>query len=240
MSVALYPGINQGLRHESHFEEEYTLSQALALLFSAGAIICVGACLTPVIDNPPGLIGLAWILITGAILFFAIPVAPTVREEWAKWWAEARQPQVVKRNVEAGHTAVLSLHPEHSRLVDAGWKTVEVRRRPIRPDTTHILIYTTRPIKKVTALADVVAVHRGAPADLWARLGLQTFLTREEFDDYLEGRDEACVVELGTIHSLPMLNLEAVCGVSRPPQCVQYLKPDQAHQLSRALPRRPA
>lgn len=240
MSVALYPGVNPGLRHESPVEVDYTLNQTFTLLFSAMCLVAMGTCLVPGVDNDAGLIFLARTLLAVAIVLFVKEVVPTIRSGWGTWWAEIHEPSRVKAGVDEGRTAVLSLHPEYSRLVDAGWKTVEVRRRPIRPDTTHILVYTTRPVKKVTALAEVVAVHRGTPEELWARFGLRTFLVREEFDAYLAGRDEACVVELGAVHPLPMLDLAAACGVARPPQCVQYLHPDQAHRLSRSIPRRPA
>lgn len=92
----------------------------------------------------------------------------------------------------AEQPVLLSVRPRFADALLDGTKTVEMRRRPMRLHAgTLCLLYASSPTRALTGALSVADVDHGTPDELWRRHGARTALTRDEYDDYLDGRSTA-------------------------------------------------
>jgi predicted transcriptional regulator len=97
--------------------------------------------------------------------------------------------------VTAEQPVLLSVRPRFADALLDGTKTVEMRRRPMRLHAgTLCLLYASSPTSALTGALSVADVDHGTPDELWRRHGPRTALTRDEYDDYLDGRSSACAL----------------------------------------------
>ena len=89
---------------------------------------------------------------------------------------------------------LLTLRPRWAEAILRQSKTVEIRRRPMRLDRgTLAIIYAGAPVQRVVGQCRIDSVHRGRGADIWARFGDRTALTRSEFRAYVSGSEVTCL-----------------------------------------------
>jgi len=154
----------------------------------------------------------------------------------AKWehTYEARRVRAEARAAQCS-IALLPLHPRWSQAILDGTKTIELRRRPLRPDTTHIAIYETAPTQRIVAIAHVrnqQPLPDEQPPPAMAPLLESLFLARaggEEALAYIE--DAPAPVALWLDEVTPVSMRLAQLGIDRAPQSVQYLSADRATLL---------
>ena len=92
----------------------------------------------------------------------------------------------------AEQPVLLSVRPRFADALLDGTKTVEMRRRPMRLHAgTLCLLYSSSPTRALTGALSVAGVDHGTPDELWRRHGPRTAVTRDEYDDYLDGRSTA-------------------------------------------------
>lgn len=126
-----------------------------------------------------------------------------------------------------GRVALLSIHPRHASAILRGDKLVELRRTPVAADVTHVLIYATAPVQAVVGWFEVDGVDVASKSGLWSAHGSVAGVTRKEFRDYFSGAARAFAIRVGQVHRLlPMVSLDKIPGVRRPPQSFQYVDPD--------------
>jgi len=133
---------------------------------------------------------------------------------------------------------LLSIKPRFAVRILSGDKTAEVRRRfpALEPDTVMYL-YASTPVRAVVGTLRLEAVHADTPHSLWRRFGPRLDISEEYFTEYLDGRNEAAVVELGVREkwSRPVTldKLRTVVRVE-PPQSFRYLDSAQEGELRKA------
>lgn len=87
-----------------------------------------------------------------------------------------------------------------------------------------VVIYATMPVGKVVGEFEVGGVLCEKPKDLWKRTKDASGITREFFDSYFDGREQAMAIAVRKPkrYATPK-NLKDVSGSLTPPQSFQYL-----------------
>jgi predicted transcriptional regulator len=127
-----------------------------------------------------------------------------------------------------GPALFLSLRPRFAELLLSGHKSIELRR--VRPDVApgaHVLLYASSPTMKLVGRAEVAEVKVAPTAQIWREHGDETGVSRKEFNEYLDGRDEAVAIRLVNIRRLdkprPLQDLRNRIAGFQPPQSYRYL-----------------
>ncbi|WP_083459569.1 ASCH domain-containing protein [Jiangella muralis] len=126
-------------------------------------------------------------------------------------------------------TAVLlSLRPRFATAILDGSKTVEVRRRPTRaPAGTLLLLYASSPTMAIVGTAELEAVEVHDPDVAWKEHESSLGLSRDEFDQYLEGSGIACLIHIREPRTfaapIPLSRLRAATDRFNPPQSLRYI-----------------
>lgn len=135
--------------------------------------------------------------------------------------------------MEQGETILLSLHPQHAQKILSGEKKLEFRRSWATRQVSLVVIYATRPTKKIVAIARVKEVHYGPSAVLWdlaKRIG--GGLSKTELFDYFHGRKAGFAIELESVHQFsPALEPHLLLKDFRAPQSFTYLDQKIVTQL---------
>jgi predicted transcriptional regulator len=130
----------------------------------------------------------------------------------------------------------LSLRPRFAELLLSGEKTVELRRvRPNVAPGTRVLLYASSPEMKLVGRAEVAEVQVAPTAQIWKEHGPQTGISRKEYDEYLDGLDDAVSIKLVKIRRLdeprPLQDLRARIAGFQPPQSYRYLNHSEVSAL---------
>lgn len=92
--------------------------------------------------------------------------------------------------------AFLPIKPKYvDRFID-GTKRYEFRRRPISPDTTHVILYATYPRKEIVAFAKVTCIEKSTPKQLWKDKKLHAGISEIEYREYFKGSKIAYAIEV--------------------------------------------
>lgn len=122
---------------------------------------------------------------------------------------------------------LLSIRPRHAESILAGTKVGEIRRQ--RPDVlprTPVIIYATKPVGAVVGTARIDRICDGSPQLLWERHHGLMGVTRQEFDQYLDGASTAYLLLLsGARRLVTPLTLDDMreAGHFQPPQSYRYV-----------------
>jgi predicted transcriptional regulator len=131
----------------------------------------------------------------------------------------------VAENVRA---ALMPIHPLHAQRILAGTKTVELRRKPLRDDTTDVLIYETAPTSAIvgafhidwTYTGDSRAVVSFAKAAAISKAAALRYLTAR-------GNRTGHAIGIGSVVRFDTpVPLERI-GIHHAPQAPRYLTTDQ-------------
>jgi predicted transcriptional regulator len=120
---------------------------------------------------------------------------------------------------------LLSIKPEYAEKILNGTKRFEYRKAAPRNEAVHtVVIYATMPVGKVVGEFEVGGVIRESPEALWNQTRAASGITREFFDKYFSGREEAVAIAVRKPkrYTTPK-KLKEVSGSSTPPQSFQYL-----------------
>lgn len=125
---------------------------------------------------------------------------------------------------------VLALRPRFAQLIYEGKKRVELRRTFATPGTRVAFIYETAPVSAVTGFFLLKGFRTMSPMSAWRLFDGKLGLSQDEFNDYVDGRDEVKILEIGKIGRLPSpLPLRVFTGRDSAPQSFCY--------VSRVLPK---
>lgn len=132
------------------------------------------------------------------------------------------------RKPKPNRTAIFSIKPKYAALIFSGCKTVELRRilpRRIKQGS-RILFWESAPGKRLAGYARVEAVISSPVEELWRSVSNLAGVSREEFDDYFEGKDSGVAVYLTDaveFRRKPQLSaLRSRLGF-QPPQSFRYI-----------------
>lgn len=120
-------------------------------------------------------------------------------------------------------TIIISIHPVFVDKILSGEKKFEFRK--LFPENIrYMLIYTTSPIKKITALAEIDYIIMGVPANVWKKTRKTSGVTKSFFDMYFSGRENAYAVKIKKVYKLDNpLNIDDIDGINTAPQSYTYL-----------------
>jgi predicted transcriptional regulator len=139
-----------------------------------------------------------------------------------------------------GRAALISVRPYYANKILSGEKKVEFRRTWAIQQVHHLLIYSTSPVKRLVAIADVKSVIVASPSGLWTlSKEIGGGITRERLFAYLSGKSTAVAIELSEVRELDTpLSPKKVLGRDfRPPQSFRYLDAEKFMQVKRKLTR---
>lgn len=144
------------------------------------------------------------------------------------------------RRLETNQAILVSVRPNHASKIVCREKTTELRRRfaHISHAGARLYLYATRPVKAVIGYAQIAAVERGKPAELWERHGYAACVDRATFERYFAGSTHGYALlleEAGAFEqAIGIERLRADFGF-RPPQSFMYVKQDLRWTLDRAI-----
>lgn len=118
---------------------------------------------------------------------------------------------------------LLSINPEHVEKIFDGTKRYEFRKARCRRDVTEIVIYCTRPVKKIIGEASVDAVLEGSPEWMWERTSYAAGIDKIFFDSYFAGKEKAIAFEIGECMRYDEPLDLSDYGLSYAPQSYSYL-----------------
>lgn len=129
-------------------------------------------------------------------------------------------------DTEERHGLLISIQPKYAAAILSGTKTVELRRRaPRGVDGATAVMYASGAVRAVVGTVEVRGVENGTPEAIWERFSEQTCISRQEFDKYFAGSEEAFALILsGAIaapHPIALPDLRS--HDLEPPQSWRYL-----------------
>ena len=98
--------------------------------------------------------------------------------------------------------AFMPIKPIYVERILSGQKLFEFRRTSIRQDTTHLIIYSSSPIKRIVGVVEVGSVITASPTATWERTKHAAGISRKLFREYFKGSKKACAIEIETVFPL--------------------------------------
>ena len=97
---------------------------------------------------------------------------------------------------------LLSIKPEHAQNILSGHKTFEFRRRMFsRREIKTALIYCTKPIGRFVGEFEIDDILCDEPHRLWRKTKTGSGISKEYFDEYFAGRDQAFALQIGQVRA---------------------------------------
>jgi len=92
--------------------------------------------------------------------------------------------------------AFMSIKPIYAEKIIAGIKKYEFRRAAIREKLSHMIIYSTSPVKKIIGIAEVEGVHSSSPTAIWERTKNAAGISRKLFRVYFKNKKIAYAIKI--------------------------------------------
>lgn len=121
-------------------------------------------------------------------------------------------------------TIVISIHPVYVEKILSGEKKYEFRKHfPV--GVRYMLVYSTSPVKKITAIVEIDTVLCDSPRNIWGKTKKYAGVTKKFYDTYFKDRETAYAVRLKKTHVLNKpLQISDLKGIKAAPQSYVYLK----------------
>ena len=121
---------------------------------------------------------------------------------------------------------LLSIRPEYVKSILDGTKKYEYRKRLANNDVKYIYIYSTSPVMKVVAKAEITDVLHASPTALWERTKKSAGISRQNYRYYFKGCKTAYAYQLGTIQTFSSPKDLQDFGIAIAPQSFVYVNDD--------------
>lgn len=118
---------------------------------------------------------------------------------------------------------LLSINPEHVQKIMDGNKRYEFRKVDCKRDVSHIMIYSTYPVKMIVGEASVKRKLVCSPEDMWERTQAGAGIEREFFNDYYDGCEKAVAFELENVKEFDRPRSLEEYGIRQAPQSFIYM-----------------
>ena len=120
-------------------------------------------------------------------------------------------------------TIVLSINPEYVDKILSGKKLYEFRKTKCKLRVDKIYIYSTSPIMKVVAEAEVEDILEGTPQEIWELTKPYSGINKAFFDKYYKNRLKAFAYKLQNITEYEKPFDLSEIGIENAPQSFQYV-----------------
>jgi predicted transcriptional regulator len=127
---------------------------------------------------------------------------------------------------------LLSIKPEYVKKILAGTKKYEYRRRLAKEEISTILIYSTYPVMKVVAQAEVSGTICANPSALWEKTKANAGISRKKYREYFQGCKKANAYELGEIKAFDEPKSLLDYNISFAPQSFVYVTFEDENNIS--------
>jgi len=118
----------------------------------------------------------------------------------------------------------LSVKPVYANLILDGTKRYEFRKARLRGNLSHVIIYSTSPVKKIVGIAEVARVKKGSPSLTWKQTKSRAGISRSAFREYFSGSGAAITLSLRRVVRLAKeLDPTEVRNGFRVPQSFSYV-----------------
>ncbi len=118
---------------------------------------------------------------------------------------------------------LLSINPEHVENILLGNKRFEFRKVRCRTDINRIIIYSTSPVMRVVAEAEVLGIIEDNPDSVWDLTFEFAGISKSFFDRYFEGKEKAVAYHLGKITKYSRPKTLSDYGINFAPQSFVYV-----------------
>jgi predicted transcriptional regulator len=118
---------------------------------------------------------------------------------------------------------LLSINPEHVENILLGNKRFEFRKVRCRTDINRIIIYSTSPVMRVVAEAEVLGIIEDNPDSVWNLTFEYAGISKSFFDRYFEGKEKAVAYHLGKITKYSRPKTLSDYGINFAPQSFVYV-----------------
>lgn len=119
---------------------------------------------------------------------------------------------------------VISINPQYVEKIISGEKRFEYRTKAAKNDINKIIIYETKPIKKIVAEVEILDVVVASPDELWNETKEYSGISRLFFDDYFKGRKVAYAYKLGRVKVYEQPKSLLDFGLKTAPQSFAYVE----------------
>lgn len=119
---------------------------------------------------------------------------------------------------------LLSIKPEYVEKILAGTKKYEYRKRLAKTKSSTILIYSTSPVMRVVAKAEIIGTICAAPSTLWEKTKVNAGISRRKYREYFHGCKTAYAYELGQIQIFDIPKSLSEYNISLAPQSFAYIE----------------
>ncbi len=120
-------------------------------------------------------------------------------------------------------SVLMSIKPEFVASILSGKKEYEYRKTVCKQSVDKIYIYSTVPVQKVVAEAEVEEVLICAPSKLWEITQGESGIDKEFFDKYFENKEEAVAYKLTNVKKYKRPKMLIEFGVKNAPQSYRYV-----------------
>ena len=132
--------------------------------------------------------------------------------------------------------ALMSIQPEFVERIMAGEKRVEFRKTSFSAPISHVIIYSTQPVRKITGFFEVGNLDMADPQELWERYERTSGISQAAFDAYYSNCESGVAIEIGHVFKLAEpLPLSTVSHLLQPPQSFRYVETNVLEYLLRRV-----
>jgi len=119
---------------------------------------------------------------------------------------------------------LISIHPEHARDIIAGKKLYEYRKVLPARNISYLVLYSTAPVKKITAVVEVKDRLVDSLQEIWKKTSEGSGISHQLYLDYYSDRRIACAFALGNVYQIENpIGLSDLPGCKTSPQLFYYL-----------------
>lgn len=119
---------------------------------------------------------------------------------------------------------LLPIQPRYAGPILEGLKRVEFRKRPFRREVSHVVVYSSSPVKQVVGFFEIVGIEQDSPKRLWSRYAHEGGIEKTDYDRYFARTEDAVAIRVGRVHvfkrPFPLQELDPGMSV---PQSYAYL-----------------
>lgn len=140
---------------------------------------------------------------------------------------------------------LISIYPKYANAILAGSKQVEFRKVRFKKSISHLVLYSTSPVKAIVGFAEVEDIVAGSPGDLWHEYAHAGHIHKLDFDRYFSGKKTGWAIKVRNAKKIPSgLGLKELGLKITPPQSFCYLDKEklnriiQLHKTTRYLRRK--
>lgn len=131
--------------------------------------------------------------------------------------------------------AMISIRPAFVEDIQAGTKTIELRRRFMDlPVGSTLWIYSTLPVGAIVAVATLSDIDYDKPEELWRKYRRDVGIQDNHFDAYFNGCQLGVALRLTDVRKIAPLTLETIRrirGVQHIPQVAVRVSQQEAVQF---------